>query len=112
MSAKLNSDSFAPHAITVTGVILYLLKAPYAGLVVYIGFTVTALYYLITELKNKNTSNRFYKIILLTLPSLILILTTLSLITGSNNFLPIVMILFMYSVVHVRFNKRPTEKTQ
>jgi len=110
MSTKLNSDSFAPHAITVTGIILYLLKAPYAGIVIYIGFTVTGLYYLVTEIKNKNAGNRFHRIILLTLPSLILVLTTISLTTGSNNFLPIVMLLFMYSVVHVKFNSKTTAK--
>ena len=103
-------NPYAPHIVTGIGIALYYLGVPYGGLICYVGFILTGLYYLLVELKNKSNTPRYFKIALIIIPALIILLGGQWFILGDNTSMMIILLIVMYSFIKVKVDKKHHER--
>jgi hypothetical protein len=103
-------NPYAPHIVTGIGIALYYLGVPYGGLICYIGFILTGIYYLLIELKTKSSAPRYFRLVLITIPTLIILLVGQWFVWGDNTFMMIVLLIIMYSFIKVKVDKKYHER--
>ncbi len=103
-------NPYTPHIITGIGIALYYLGVPYGDLICYIGFILTGIYYLLMELQNKSQVSLYFRIVLISVPALIILLGLQWLILGENTSIIIILLIVMYSFIKVKVEKNHERK--
>ncbi len=99
-----------PHIVSGVGIAMYYFNIPYGGLICYIGFLLTGIYYLLVELKSKSNTTRYFRFVLISIPVLIILLAGQGLIVGYNTSLMIILLIVMYSFIKVKIDKNHYER--
>lgn len=103
---RIINSNLSPHVLVWIGVILYLLKVPVSGLLVYVGTFIMGIIILAKEIKNSKSLKRIHQVLLILFPILIIALTIESFINDSGNFLPIMLLLFMHTMISEWLGKK------
>ncbi|MBL7858792.1 MAG: hypothetical protein JNM57_13975 [Cyclobacteriaceae bacterium] len=105
MPERINRYSVIVHLTAVAGILLHLAGIPLGGSLMYVGFLMIGVYYFVTKLKLPE-GNLFHRIILLSLAALVMLLSLLSFIRESSNFLLIVLIILLYGFLDQTLAKK------
>jgi uncharacterized membrane protein YhdT len=81
------------------GVVFYLFKIAFSGLLIYLAVLLISILYLRDEIKEIRSVKGFYRLALLIIPFLSIALCLQSVFTNSANFLPILLLNFMYTTL-------------
>lgn len=103
-------NPYTPHIITGIGIVFYYLGVPYGGLICYAGFLLTGIYYLLIEIRAKSIAPKYFRIVLIVIPALIILLVAQWFIMGDNTFMMIVLLIIMYSFIKVKVDKKYHER--